>query len=430
MEAKRTNRNRLAYDAQSLVEEWLDSLPTEKTLRWERTGWLREGLLTAAPKRFTIYEPMVLLPTGTFASPPWLTAIDDTTNDERDRLWCAMLAAMSKSHNRRLTHLAVNGSIPLHFPPPSSPAVKQDEPGQARPTENILRSPLQLTPLFGSFGPLSPKSNNAPSCKDFDEAFWVSTKQNGILQTWAPRHTMFSRGNITEKARLLSFHSVANAGAAAAAPPAAAPRRARKEGSPPLKFQDKWAVDLYAGIGYFVFSYAKLGMRVLGWEVNPWSVEGLRRGAERNGWTVKVVAGEELEMPVADVVGDERIVIFLEDNRSALERIEALRRAKGKVDVLHVNGGLLPTSEERWRDAWAMERESEEGWLHLHENVGEDEIEGRRGEIERMFRTWSSDEGSDITAVVEHVEKVKTFAPRVWHCVFDVYITSIRASQT
>ena len=38
--------------------------------------------------------------------------------------------------------------------------------------------------------------------------------------------------------------------------------------------------DLYAGIGYFAFSYAKAGVgKVLCWEINPWSVDGLRRGA-------------------------------------------------------------------------------------------------------------------------------------------------------
>src|SRR5690606_18256943 len=142
------------------------------------------------------------------------------------------------------------------------------------------------------FGPA--RTRWPPRQEDLENAFWVSTKQNGIFQTWAPRYTMFSRGNITEKARILDFHR-GDAGL-----------ERRKKSLAALK--GLWAVDLYAGIGYFVFSYAKRGMRVLCWEINPWSVEGLRRGALRNGWKVKLVQGQALELPVDELlVGDEQI---------------------------------------------------------------------------------------------------------------------------
>ncbi|KAK6858721.1 S-adenosyl-L-methionine-dependent methyltransferase [Apiospora arundinis] len=83
---------------------------------------------------------------------------------------------------------------------------------------------------------------------------------------------MFRRGNIKEKARVLSFHEPTDP---------SLHHRAMSLG----ELCNKWAVDMYAGIGYFVFSYAELGMRVLCWELNPWSVEGLRRGALANGWS-------------------------------------------------------------------------------------------------------------------------------------------------
>lgn len=181
---------------------------------------------------------------------------------------------------------------------------------------------------------------------------------------------MFSRGNVKEKAWLL--------GLARAAPGA-----------------DVWAVDLYAGIGYFAFCYAARGLRVLCWEVNAWSVEGLRRGARANRWTVRVVRGPDLARPLADLVaGGERIVVLLESNEHARVRIAGLHAAGLAAEVRHVNCGLLPTSEPTWAAAWDMTRPSSEARRHA----------------------------------VEHVELVKTFAPGVWHCVFDVHITASRGT--
>jgi tRNA wybutosine-synthesizing protein 2 len=244
---------------------------------------------------------------------------------------------------------------------------------------------------------------------------------------------MFSRGNIREKARLLAFHSPFHS------PPL--PRHSKPD--PAAYAAGKWAVDLYAGIGYFAFCYARLGLRVLCWEMNPWSVEGLRRGARGNGFGVRVVrppslslssssglsgegggvvGGGEVDLE-AVLAGGEQIVVFLEDNRFAAGRVRRLRelreRAGEGLPVVHVNCGLLPRSDMVWRDAWDMV-DGREGWLHLHENVGEGDIESRRGEVQGLFDKWKA-EGKE--AEVDHVERVKTFAPGVWHCVFDVFIT-------
>lgn len=235
---------------------------------------------------------------------------------------------------------------------------------------------------------------------------------------------MFSRGNVTEKARLLSFHS----------PSSTANHQLSGD-----RIGRGWALDLYGGIGYFVFSYAKLGMRVLSWEINPWSVEGMRRGAERNGWSVRVVRGEELEEGVEEVVresdeGGSQIVVFLEDNQRAEGRVRRFRElltGQGEeMDVIHVNCGLLPYSTDTWRSALECLGKGG-GWLHLHENVGVNDIDTRKTEIEGVFRGWLGEDSRNTgrTAKVEHVEKVKTFAPGVWHCVFDVYITGGRLNE-
>lgn len=334
---------------------------------------------------------MVLLPSGSFNS-GWENQTQQITSEQKQTLWESILAEIGRKEGKgTLSHLAVNSGIPLN---------KLE---QETEEENILRTPSGLIMLYGDFGPALPPAIS-PTSEDFDNAFWVSTKQNGITQIWAPRYTMFSRGNIKEKARLLDFHK----------------SESRKATTKELG--DVMAVDLYAGIGYFVFSYVMMGMgRVVGWELNPWSVEGLRRGAVANGWSVKVVrAGEDV------VMGEERIFIFLEDNRLAEDRIRytAGKELMMKKKTTHVNCGLLPTSVPVWKSA--LQLLEDEGWLHLHENVGVNGIPKRSVEIEEIFQDWelSTRGAKGRKAKVEHVELVKTFAPGVWHCVFDVFMGS------
>lgn len=357
----------------------------------EETEVWRENLLSSAPKRFTIYEPMALLPSGSFSKPMWITTLEDSTAESRATLWKLLLQELSIVAKGPLTSLAINDGIPSQ---------KDGESGE----ENVLRSPTGLRMLHGDFGPSAGEAAT-PTAEDFDKALWVSTKQNGIHQTWAPRWTMFSRGNVKEKARLLDFKR-----------------------SDSVSDDRPWAVDLYGGIGYFVFSYAALGMRVLCWEINPWSVEGLRRGARANRWSVKVVSDPaDLAQPVEETVGGgEQIVVFLEDNQLAQGRILRLQEVGVAKRIAHINGGFLPTSEPTWKPAWNVARQSvaSQTWLHLHENVGVHDIEARRAEIEERFRQWNASDGDSREVVVGHVEQVKTFAPGVWHCVFDVCIAS------
>ncbi|KAM5342977.1 hypothetical protein ACJ41O_013943 [Fusarium nematophilum] len=370
---------------QVAIRNWIETVSPDTEWDTQR----REGLLNSAPKRFTIYEPMALLPTGSFTNLPWTTTLQQVDQEARDRLWSMVLTELSRKAKETLTHLAVNEGIPLH------------KEGGEEADENVLRSPSRLRTLHGDFG-LASMSTQGPSEEDFGGTLWVSTKQNGIYQTWAPRWTMFSRGNVKEKARLLDMGSKTKDG----------------------KDESCWAVDLYAGIGYFVFSYARLGMRVLCWEINPWSVEGLRRGAEANRWSVRIVRGDDLSLPDEEILsGGEQIVVFLENNEEALRRIQSLQGRGVAQEIQHINCGFLPTSEPTWRHAWDMSAPSGETWLHLHENVGADDTETRRQEIQRRFEGWG--EGAERVAEVEHVELVKTFAPGVWHCVFDVHVHKI-----
>ncbi|AEO61455.1 hypothetical protein MYCTH_2311624 [Thermothelomyces thermophilus ATCC 42464] len=523
---------------QAAISSWLDSLPpvlvesiTERVAADAGANVDTKRLLLAgAPKRWVVYEPMVLLPSGSFTNQPWPALLSSLYPSQREALWTAILGQLSPTNKPPLTHLAINEGIPLHLPSQPSGTEGDDNPAgeEEHKEENLLRSPTRLQPLHGSFGNSSPPANPTPS--DFDSAFWVSTKQNGLVQTWAPLHTMFSRGNIKEKARLLSFHHRTRPGPGSGSGPGTRSEAGQDDAPPTAKTmtppqapaadlrggggttrsmgsssssssrrqQRQYAVDLYAGIGYFAFSYARLGLRVLCWELNPWSVEGLRRGAAANGFSVRVVVPrtphparlsssssssfpgggggggggdsrhlldveeeEEEEEKEEDVLaGDEQIVVFLEDNRHAAGRIRGWRaRSGGGIEVLHVNCGFLPSSQPVWKDAWGMVVSGDGGddgddgssngdgaeggegdgegqsWLHLHENVGVADIETRRAEIQGLFDGWATEEnrkqgaGGRRTARVEHVELVKTYAPGVWHCVFDVSITRSNAGR-
>ena len=343
---------------------------------------------------YMIYPPLLLLPPPTLSN---LTSIFASKGEglpgDLSSLWHLL------SKELKASHIALNAPIP---------ATSSDEvPSQGgRPPEaNFLRSPTGLVLLYGDFGPALPPSHT-PTATDFSLAFWCGARQNDIFQTWAPRYTMFSRGNITEKARILSLE----------------PLTEKRLGCHPAETS---AVDLYAGIGYFAFSYAKAGIgKVLCWEINPWSIEGLRRGAKRNGWGVKVIKdGQALNETINET---ERLIVFQENNEQAAMRIAALRNSISPVR--HVNCGFLPSSKNSWEIAvQLLDPRGPIGWIHAHENIAKADIQKREKEVVEIFtRLVNKYRGQGLEAQwdvkCEHVEQVKSYAPGVVHCVLDISI--------
>ncbi|KAI9668105.1 MAG: hypothetical protein M1821_000925 [Bathelium mastoideum] len=238
---------------------------------------------------------------------------------------------------------------------------------------------------------------------------------------------MFSRGNISEKSRILSMPSVSEA-----------VERGRQNG------EKCAAVDLFAGIGYFAFCYLKAGVSVcLCWEINGWSVEGLRRGAQANKWESKIIALESQEVGSSDeqltksMEGEEtRLLVFPESNIHAVERV---RQIKHRIPpIRHVNCGFLPSSQHSWRTALEVLDPVEGGWLHLHENIAAKDIQQRSREILEQVR-WlancsldregASENGVSRTLDLQDVAQVKTFAPGVMHCVLDIFLHPTPLSQ-
>jgi tRNA wybutosine-synthesizing protein 3 len=182
---------------------------------------------------------------------------------------------------------------------------------------------------------------------------------------------MFSSGNITEKARVGK-----------------------------LAVKGETIVDLYAGIGYFVLPYLLNGKAAMvhACEWNPHSIEALRRNLIRNG--------------VAD-----RCKVYPGDNAVSSQLL------LGVAD--RVNLGLIPTSEAGWPCAVDVLKPTG-GWMHVHDNVHQDEKNAWVVRLEATLtallneRKPASSELLEWRVHVEHVEKVKSYAPRVYHYVADV----------
>lgn len=369
------------------------------------------------PKRYTIYEPMLLLP-GNFIihSPAWQKLYRGLTASEREQLF-KTIATMFQAAGQNVTRIALNAPIRLSS---SDEGIGEGQ--------NMKRSPIDLQPLYGDFGPDQLLADSSYPCQpDFDKAFWVTTTQVGsVKQVWAPRWTMFSRGNIREKGRILQDKKHNDAPFLGLT---------EKDLGQPLSEID--VVDMYIGIGYFAIPYLKRGVRrVFGWDINGWSIEGLRRGCELNEFSREVVDATQCDTAsdikriaehVARLLRDNpslQCIAFLGDNKSAAQ---ILRRIKDLVDdathapnIRHCNLGLLPTSFESW--TCAVECLSPRGgWLHVHENAELDRVVAKVLDVEASLNsTVSQRRGPGWKAQVGYTEMVKTYAPGIGHFVFDI----------
>ncbi|KAI9803376.1 MAG: hypothetical protein M1833_000894 [Piccolia ochrophora] len=364
-----------------LVHTWLKGIPSS-TLE-EATARSSSCLCRSISSKFVVYPPLLLLSKSVLARPEWQVILERVDRARLQELFRTIAAALN------VTHVAAQESIPQF---------NQDS------TPNILRSPTNLRSLYGNFGAVVAGSATPT---DFGDAFWVCAKQNGIKQTWAPLYTMFSRGNVTEKARILSFPDI----------------RDGDDGS-----ASTTAVDLYAGIGYFAFSYLKAGAQnVFCWELNPWSVEGLRRGAIENGWKAKVYYNNQPDVD-ARMDDSDGLIVFCEDNQHAARRISACREQF--PPVRHVNCGLLPTSHAVWEVAVKVLDPEAGGWIHLHENIALDILERRVGEITLLIRRYAENVSPLFQAEWTHVEHVKSYAKGVDHCVIDIRVFRARPQDS
>ncbi|KAH0354236.1 hypothetical protein KCU81_g1204, partial [Aureobasidium melanogenum] len=257
-----------------------------------------------------------------------------------------------------------------------------------------------------------------PTQDDFDNAAWVSTKQNGVTHYWAPRYTASPHSNASHSARMLYMSSLKTLTIT----------KGTRKGCT--------AVDLSAGSGAIALNYAAAGVqKVLCWDANPWSIEGLRRGAIKNRWHVQVYHGDRIQSKTVKVSSKTRVMAFVEDGEKASSRILGLRNSL--PPVRHVNCGLAPTSRNLHAVAAAVLDPKLGGWIHVHETCRVEEVvygaNKTRAELEAVVETLDRERGylTDVKEiprrpVVQHIQRIGSDAPGVLYCIVDIHIPPIR----
>lgn len=444
-------RFKLANPLQAGIADFIKQQKSQSNSSLTNSGV--EDLNSKLPKRYTLYPPLVLLPANVFTAPAeWSDFYAALSPAEKQELYASITKAFG-SQGAGVTHIAINAPIAVELATGT---------GESRgDMTNLMRSPAGLAPLYGDWGPRQIQGRHGdegltetcqPTKEDLGRAFWVCAVQNGgVAQMWAPLWTMFSRGNIKEKARILGdgtgvFEGLDGGGV---------------RGGIDQDVGDISTVDLFVGIGYFAFSYLRRGVGLIwGWEINGWSVEGLRRGCKRNGWRVEIlaVAGDGQVVDEQGREGDDalkglfesfnavqeelegktttRCVVFHGDNKWSGKTMTMLRemclQQGGSCKwrpVRHVNLGLLPHARESWQDSVRILDSETGGWLHMHENVDVRHFQSRKAEIvQEIGKLVAADvtkQGQWETSCC-HLEEVKTYAPGVMHCVFDIQVLPAR----
>lgn len=328
---------------------------------------------------------------------PWGDLLSHLESDEIENIFLATC-------DQRLSH------PPIADPPPELPRHDSGVSGVAVEDDTKpLRRSNAASPLSANSAAVI-ATRERPTQDDFNNAVWFSTKQNGVVQYWAPHYTASPHHSTIETARVLHMSSVRSAIAQKT------PRACT-------------AVDLASGSGSFAFSNAVAGVsKVLCWDANPWSIEGLRRGAVKNGWHVRVHSGAHKSIKVH---ARTRVMAFAESGDKALDRIKGLRNSLPPVRL--VNCGCLPTSRAFREIAVAVLDPKLGGWIHVHKTCRMEEVVCRANEIRAEFATvvegLDRERGylTDIKdikrwPVVQHVQRVGSDDPGMFHCIVYVHI--------
>ena len=203
----------------------------------------------------------------------------------------------------------------------------------------------------------------------------VKVKQNQIIYRFDITKCMFSSGNITEKQRVARFSC-----------------------------HNEVVVDMFAGIGYFTLPYlvhAKAA-HVHACEWNPNAVTALRDNLKLN----KV---------------EEKCTVHVGDNKETCKSLYATAD--------RVNLGLIPSSESAWETALRLLKPSG-GWLHIHENVDKGGVHEWKKYLLSRLHDLSSRSGFDWRITCKHIERVKSYAPKLLHVVADIHCTQSTVMPT
>jgi hypothetical protein len=201
---------------------------------------------------------------------------------------------------------------------------------------------------------------------------WVCVAENALLYAFDATATMFSSGNVSEKARVGR-----------------------------LPARGETVVDLYAGIGYWtlplVLHAGAAHVHACDW--NPHAVRTLRINLAAN----RVPPG--------------RVTVWPGDNAQLLRSAVV-----GTAD--RVVAGLIPSSERGWRVAVAALKPAG-GWLHVHMNKADHELVAWVPALCAAVQALAGARGRAWRVEAAHVERVKSYAPHVWHVVVDLRCAAV-----
>ncbi|KAE8696746.1 tRNA wybutosine-synthesizing protein 2/3/4-like isoform X2 [Hibiscus syriacus] len=173
---------------------------------------------------------------------------------------------------------------------------------------------------------------------------WVDHRENGILYSFDAIKCMFSWGNLSEKIRMANLDST-----------------------------DAVIVDLFAGIGYFVFPFL-----------------------------IRFDKG----VPDRVCLG-----LIPSSEGSWLTAVRALRTGPVSEPV------MLPV---HWFNRSNRSNRSEGGILHVHGNAKDAEEELWANHVSKSISEFARCEGRCWGVIIDHAERVKWYAPHIRHLVADV----------
>ena len=257
--------------------------------------------------------------------------------------------------------------------------------------------------------PIIPYADSEPVKGDYNHGFqptntgpnspgWITVTEHKIRQNFDLTRVMFSRGNVTEKKRF----------------------------GRNLVQPGECVLDMYAGIGYYTLPALIHGQarHVVACEWNSHALYALRYNLKANGV-------------------DNRATVLEGDCRISLRGLIKRRRQGTNTDheresttTAEINQfdrislGLLPSCEGGWPVAVSCLDRSTGGWLHVHANVPTIERTNWSHWLCRSLVNIASEQqkedasmnSSEWIAVCSHVEKVKSYAPKVDHIVADVFL--------
>ncbi|KAF9436380.1 tRNA methyltransferase tyw3 [Entomortierella beljakovae] len=392
-------------------------------------------LIAAIPQKWEHYSDFTLLPPTSFLTPPWpiiLRRLEemDRAQEYRNSImikWEKLIQeALGSCHIARKAIIPVQdvlrrpqirpltGNWKIHNQ--YKTWVEQDL-GFLEHQDVAIGNMNKSTEEGGISKPSSVIAGNedttAPTIENFSQAYWAETCQNQVWYKWAPMFTMFSAGNITEKERVAKSRPVFDA-------------------------RGKVVVDLYAGIGYFTLVYlVHAGAKAVhACEWNPWSVEGLLQGAVKNEIAYKVYREKSTHPPnvgssdLKEGYPSESMVPFPSHGKKPKNHGQLYVYPGDNAQWIgffenqahHVNLGLIPSAEPGWVLGVRALCPREGGYLHVHHNVRVGEEEAFKTyllkSLQELFTTWKA--GVSWSISLRHVENVKSFAPMVFHYVYDI----------